>query len=458
MPFLMNIFLRKLEYMWYFYQKVKGEAMKNKKTLLVLETGAALFSLFFGGGNLIFPPFLGYMSGSSYIKGLAGFTMTSILLPILGIACMVRYKDFKELSGYVSKRFSILFPAVLFLAMGPALGIPRNAAVSYEMAITPFVGKDVLWARMVYAGIFFYLAYRVAKKPEVIGDLFGKIMGPLLVVLIFSLFIGCIIKVPYASPVPLQEYSGHTFLKGFLEGYMTMDVIASLNFGAIILFGLKEQGMHDEKELMKTTIYSGIFAGFLLFVVYGCLAHLGVLGRSMQGEFINGAMILSNLSNQYFGRIGMIVMGLVFILACFTTVSGLLVVCGDFFAETTNKSPSFYAGLFAFVSFVIAVVGLDGILKYSIPLLLVLYPLCMVLLVLGFFKKAMIAYPYMIKTTILVTFIVSLIATLSMYGITIPFTTFLVSYCDVEFAWILPAILGCFLGIVISKHKMPKKA
>lgn len=420
--------------------------MKQNNRQLILAVGIALFSMFFGAGNLIFPPYMGYAASKSYLYALFGFSTTAIILPVLGVASIALAGHLDVLAGRFSKKFAVIFSVILFIAMGPGLGIPRNEAVSFEMLVTPFMDTVPLWLSVVYSLVFFISATLLAFNPDRLSDLLGKVLGPCLIALIVILFIACMINIPsIPNNIPTMNRSD-VFIHGMLDGYLTMDTIASLNFGAIIALSLKENGINEPKDLIQTTIQAGIVAGVLLFIVYFMLTKIGSLGFMFEGV-TNGTDILTNTASTYLGTWGSVTLGLVFLLACFTTVTGLLAACGNFFASISKRDYKKIVVVLSVVSFVISISGLDAILKYSVPILLVIYPSCIVLVLLGLFDSFIKGSKNVYRCTICFTLVFSLLGVLHSYNVLPAYLDGLILLCGKDqFAWVVPSVVGLVIG------------
>ena len=248
-----------------------AQALRGKKLLLV---GFTLFSMFFGAGNLIFPPFLGAQAGTALWLAFVGFAVSAIGLPIAGVAAVARAGGLPALAGRVHPRFAQVFAVLVYLSIGPCLAIPRTASTSFEM-LTPLVGRSTP-GQFIYSLVFFAAAYFVALKPEKLTQRLGRILCPALLVLIVVLFAGCILRP--AAPgygTPAEAYAALPAAQGVLDGYQTMDALAALNFGAVIALNIQAVGITEEAAVRRGTIRAGLIAGGMLLVVYAMLTHIG---------------------------------------------------------------------------------------------------------------------------------------------------------------------------------------
>ncbi|MDD6725974.1 MAG: branched-chain amino acid transport system II carrier protein [Lactimicrobium massiliense] len=426
----------------------------NKRSIILV--GITLFSMFFGSGNLIFPPYLGFQAGGKAWFGLLGFALTAIICPVLAVIAIARFDDLPHLAGKAGKKFAIIFTILAFLSIGPCLAIPRNAAVSFEMAVVPFVKTPTLALRIIYSLIFFGISYLLCVHPESLTDTLGKILGPVLLGLMLFVAVLCMIRIPYVSLEPTGAYADHQVLQGFLDGYQTMDTIAALNFGNIIALNIIHMGIKDRKEVVSGTMKAGIIAGILLFVVYAAMMQVGVLSGIVSQNATNGANVLTNIVGSLLGNKGIILLGVIYVLACLTTCVGLLCSCAEYFASISKMSYKKWIILFTVSSFAMSIVGLDQILKISVPILNAIYPVAMVLVLLGQFKKHLEKHPMVFPSAILLTGIVSVIYALSSAGIRIPYVTGLILSIPptADLCWLIPAAAGIVIGWVLPAGRL----
>ena len=209
---------------------------------------------FFGAGNLIFPPQLGQLSGTNMLVSMGGFLISAVGLPILAIAVVAKAGGLHILASRVHPRFAFAFTLLIYLSIGPFLGIPRAASLAFEMGISPFLSNTVGESNLpllIYTLVYFGIAYWLCMSPSKLVDRFGKVLTPVLLVLIASIFVFSLFKPIGELVAPIGDYAQFPLLKGFLEGYMTMDAIAALNFGIVISIALKGMGVTEEKNLCQ---------------------------------------------------------------------------------------------------------------------------------------------------------------------------------------------------------------
>jgi len=362
--------------------------------------GLMLFALFFGAGNLIFPALLGQQAGSNVWPAALGFLVTGVGLPFLGILAMgfSGSKNLQELAGRVNPIYAVIFTSALYLTIGPFFAIPRTATVSFEVGIAaPFMNGNTTVALWIYSAIFFGVTLLFCLKPAKIVDNVGKILTPGIVIGLVILLSMVIFK-PMGTPqIPQEGYIEGALFKGFTEGYNTMDALASLVFAIIVIHAIQRMGVNSKRGILKATAISGGVAAGLLGIIYVGIAFLGATSVKLFGYFENGGPVLSHAANHYFGIYGSILLGIVIVLACLTTSIGLITSCGEYFNTLFPKiSYKAFVVLFSVFSFVVSNAGLTNIITFSIPVLMLLYPLAVVLIFLTFtsplFKHAKMVY------------------------------------------------------------------
>ena len=309
----------------------------SKKDLVFISL--MLFSLFFGAGNLIFPPFLGQSAGNATWMSMVGFFITAVGFPILGVVAVAKSGGLHTLAKRVNPLFASIFTVLIYLSIGPCLGIPRAGSLPFEMAIAPYLPQSVSkpLALFIFTLVFFSIAYWISLSPAKLVDRMGKILTPTLLILISLIFIATIFRPLGSYGIATEEYITSPFVKGFLEGYLTMDTIAALNFGIVIALAIKSKGIKEEKVIISASIKAGIIAGILLIVIYSILAHLGASSGGRFGATENGAQTLTNIMTYIFGKPGAVLLAVIFTLACLTTCVGLITSCSQYFSTLTSK-------------------------------------------------------------------------------------------------------------------------
>lgn len=418
--------------------------------------GVTLFSMFFGAGNLIFPPYLGAQAGTSAWAAFSGFAMSAVGLPVLGVIAVTLSGGLNTLASRVHPRFAFVYILVLYLAIGPCLAIPRTASTSFSMAGPPFLPENVPvpLVQLVYTLVFFTAASLVALHPEKLTEYLGKRLTPVLLVLIAVLFAAALQNPAGPAAEPSQTYAQAASLKGFLYGYQTMDTLAALNFGMIVALNVQALGIREERAVMKETVSAGWIAGILLLAVYAMLNLTGQLSGSAFPGTANGTEVLMQMAEFLFGKAGAVILAVIFVIACFNTCVGLLSCCGKYFSGCFPRiGYRSWVFLFAGISAVLANVGLDAILRFSVPVLDAIYPLAILLIALAFLEKALRRFPAVYAWSALLCGLSSVLIVLENQKFAIPGLTKLIHEIpgySAGFGWLLPTILGAGIGIFFS--------
>lgn len=417
--------------------------------------GFTLFSMFFGAGNLIFPPFLGYSAGKSLWRGLAGFLVSAVILPILGVGAVALAGGLEKLTERVHPKFSRIFPLLIYLSIGPFLAIPRTAGTSYEMAVLPLLGKyGGRYLQLTYTLLFFAAAYGISLKPDRLSNWLGKVMTPCLLFLVALIFVGCICWPMGQWADPLFAYRENPAARGFLEGYQTMDTLAALNFGIVIALNIRAKGVTKETFIVRETLLSGFIAGVLLTLIYGALAYIGSLAGTGLPGTENGAGILTWAVEELYGRNGLLILAVIFFISCFNVCTGLLCCCSEYFSIRFPWFPyPGWAALFSLISFGIANIGLTRILDFSVPIIHSIYPVAIVLIILSFIHPWICRFPLIYPCCIFPAALVSVADNLEkLPGWTLTSFSFLKQLpgYSIGFSWLLPAVIGALTGILAS--------
>ncbi|MGX6444365.1 branched-chain amino acid transport system II carrier protein [Neobacillus sp. K501] len=373
--------------------------------------GVMLFALFFGAGNLIFPASLGQHAGSNIWVAVAGFLITGIGLPFLGILAMgvSGSKNLQELSSRVHPVYGVVFTSLLYLTIGPFFAGPRTGAVAYDIGIAPFVGEGFGQIGLfIFTLLFFTVTLWFSLNPAKLVDHVGKLLSPAIIILIFVLLVMVIVKPLGPIGEPQAAYASGAFMKGFVEGYNTMDALASLVFGIIVINAIRSMGVTSARGVLSATAKSGIVAIVFLAIIYVGVSYLGATSTAAFGLFDTGGPVLGKTAFHYFGSLGTVMLSVIIILACLTTSIGLITACGEYFHSLLPKiSYKKFVVFFSLVSFIIANFGLSNIITFSIPVLMFLYPLAIVLMLLTFlsklFKDSQIVYVAATVVTLMIS-------------------------------------------------------
>ena len=432
-----------------------------------------LFGMFFGAGNLIFPVYMGQMAGRSMWPALIGFIITGVGLPLLGVAALgiSRSSGLFELSGHIGRPYGYFFTCALYLTIGPFFAIPRCATTSFTVGIEQIIpqGSDKLSLYLLLFSLaFFVAALLFSLYPGKIMVWVGKILNPA-----FLLFLGILVVVTLVNPgaaiaevEPAGDYATVPFFEGFIEGYNTLDALASLAFGIVVVNVIRGLGVEDGDAVASNTVRAGIFSCRLMAVIYFFVTLIGVHSRGVIASAENGGVALAQIAKHYLGAPGLIVLAATVTLACLKTSVGLITSCAETFAGMfKGLSYRAWAIIFSVVAFGFANFGLSNIISYSLPVLMFLYPLAIVLIVLSlcgkFFGHDRRVYRWVIGFTFfaaLYDLCASLpgnvISALHLNGV-LDFVRANLPLAHLGLGWVCPAALGLVIGLAV--HFISKK-
>jgi LIVCS family branched-chain amino acid:cation transporter len=357
-----------------------------------LLLASMLFGMFFGAGNLIFPALLGQQAGSALWPAAAGFCLTGVGLPLLGVAALgiSRSEGLFEMASRVGRGYGYFFTCLLYLAIGPLFAIPRTATVSFSVGVQPLLPQSYAApALRLFSAVFFAAALFFSLRPSGILTWVGKILNPL-----FLLFLGILTVTALLRPMgsasalePVGAYATASFFQGFLDGYNTLDALAALAFGIVLIRSIRGLGVQSPRAISGCTIRAGCLSTLLMAAIYCMLTVVGAQSRTVYGLCADGGEVLYKVGTHYFGQLGGVLLGVIVTFACLKTAIGLITSCAETFVELFPHSISYrsYAVLFCLVSFAIANFGLTRIIQLSLPALMFLYPLTITLILLCLF-------------------------------------------------------------------------
>ena len=428
--------------------------MKKKELLMI---GLMVFSVFFGAGNLIFPPIIGKQAGTNVVTTMLFFSITAIIFPILGVVAVAKSNGLRNLANRVDPIFSIIFTIATYLAIGPALAMPRAGTLPFEIAISPYIPANIPKGLIlfIYTTVFFGVVYWLSLSPNKLLERISKITSPIFLVLILMLFVGTFLKPmgEYMPPEPL--YAKNMGLQGFLDGYLTLDALAGLNYGLVVVYVIKQKNVLEESKIAKIVISTGIFAGILLFVVYMMLAHVGASSISKFPNTSNGAEILADVMKYLYGNFGAVLLACMFTVACLNIGVGLTTSLSQYFHSMVKRVPyKVWATIWVIWSYMLANLGLNKIMEYSVPVLLAIYPASLVLIVLALIDKYIKGSSTVYRFVIYPTVVISIIHTLDKINIEIPLASSLVKKLPLQSAdlgWLSAAGICFVIGFIISK-------
>lgn len=406
-------------------------------------------------------------AGSSIWPAVIGFCLTGVGLPLLGIVTMgiSRSEGLFDMSSKVSKEFGYFFTCVLYLSIGPLFAIPRTSTVSFSVGFSPFVNEESKdFALLIFTFVFFFAVLLFSLKPSKILVWVGKVLNPTFLVFL-SILLVTALMLPMGNVdtlKPLNNYNSQSFFAGILEGYNTMDALASLAFGIIIINAIRELDVKDPRIISICTMKSGVFAVLIMAVIYISLAFAGAQARTVYGSNADGGQILNLIATHYFNHLGGILLGIIITFACLKTSVGLVTACSTTFCELFPNLCSYrtYAIIFTLFSFGISNMGLSKIIEYSIPVLIFLYPLTISLILLCLFGKLFQYKKSIFQWTIGFTcvgaffdFIKALPTNLKSYISGIEVLEDLgrmMPLEDIGMRWVIPALVGICIGLLFK--------
>jgi len=433
-----------------------------------IAIGLMLFALLFGAGNLIFPAAMGQNAGVNVWYAVLGFCVTGVGLPLISIAAL-GYSgclDLEEAAGRVHPWYGVFYSVVSYLAIGPCFAAPRTGTVSFEIAVKPFLGSfspDI--ALPIFLLIFFLLTYWLAATPSKLVDRVGKILTPALLAVILLLIVQSFIT-PLGTPqAPTKNYATPVtaVMQGILDGYNTLDAIASFIFATLVISFVKEGGVTHPKAIMKQVLLSGSIAVALLAFIYIFIAKIGADSVTPLGILETGAPVLAGSAKILFGNLGAAILAVIVLLACLSTSVGLVTCCAAYFMRLLGHfSYKTYAVIFCVISYLVGLFGLKTIIVSTIPVLMFIYPLLVALICLIFLDKFFGGRQCVYAWTIAFTFVMATINLLETAGVNLgSFETMLQTYVPLHtfgMGWIPFAAAGFVIGLIWKAAVPEKKA
>ena len=451
--------------------------MTTKKLTLrqkILVAGT-LFGMFFGAGNLIFPVHLGQMAGRNALPAIIGFIITAVGIPILGVAAIgITHSDgLQTLSGKVGKGYGIFFTCLLYLTIGPLFAIPRCATVSFTTGITPLLGADSperLYL-LLFSAVFFAFVLFFSLRPGKITVWIGKIINPLFLFFFAVLMLAALLApgAAVSAVEPVEAYRSDAFFPALIEGYGTMDAIAGLAFGIVVIDVIRRMGVDNDDTIAEDVLSSGLLTGALMALIYVVSIVVGAQSRGLFELSENGGIALTQIAGHYLGGVGLFILAFTITFACLKTSIGLVTACAETFSKMTNGKISYrsWAILFTVFSFAVSNIGLSAIIEYSIPMLMLIYPPAIALILLAFLGK-FFAHD---RTVYIATMIGTWAAAIFDCMKTLPapvqaalhldapiaFAAVHLPLFDKNLGWLLPAVIGFAAGMAIraSRRQTP---
>lgn len=439
-----------------------SENLNKKKGSVgdLITVGFALFAMFFGAGNLIFPPELGVKAGPDWWIGVLCFILADAGIALVALFSLIKYDgNIEKITGTIGVIPGTIVNTIMILCIGVLVATPRTAATTFEVGFLPITGmENSKLVLAIFSVVFFAIVLALTIKPNKVVDIVGKILTPvLLVTLAIIIIMGFVAPASDIQPAMVDT----TVKDGIYNGYQTLDGMAALFFGMIIISSIKDKGYTEKKAVSGMTAKAGVLAAILLVLVYGGLGYLGAsTGQLWHSDVaagaINQAGLLTNIAEELVGRPGVIILGVIVGFACLTTAIGLTSAVADFFSGLSKGKLSYSKAVIICVILctLICNLGLSKIVAFAAPILGLVYPPIIALFVLSYFSKNALKRNVYVCTA-LFAFIQSAILTIcDTFGVEglnfihkLPLDTY-------GFGWIIPAIVGLIVGLILPGPKM----
>jgi len=444
---------------------INDDSTQRSGTAVLIATSLTLFSMFFGAGNLIFPPLMGASAGSNFTPAIIGFLIAGVALPVVSIITIaLSGTDMRDLVSRAGTHFGLVFSVLVYLSIGAFYALPRTGAVSFSTAVAPVIDTQSTVASIIFNLIFFAIAFYLCWNPTNIIDSLGKVLTPILLGLLVLLVFLCLASLPASHDAPTGEYVHNPLAAGLLDGYMTMDSIAALAFGIIVVTSLGHTGGGIGAKVVRRTSTAAVIAGALLGVVYVGLGLIGHVIPNAQ-SYTDGASLLADAARSTMGWPGQIVFGLIVLTACMTTAVGLIAATSEFFNRLL-PSISYRAWmiLFTLISFVLASAGLSSVLAFAVPIITFLYPIAITVVFM-----TIVSHPFRLATPAMWTFRLgtwtaaawSGATTLAQVGVATDRINSLLMWSPLQanqLGWILPTIVAALIGACVDVALLKRSA
>lgn len=450
-----------------------------KRSLTAKETvtiTSMLFGMFFGAGNLIFPAKMGVDAGSNLWPGFLGVFITAVGIPMLAVVALglSRCEGVVSLANKVGKKYSIFFCSLLYLTIGPLFAIPRCASTSFSVGAVGLLGPEHNGLYLaIFSFVFFAIVLLFSLKPGGIMTWIGKILNPVFLVFLFALVIAALVHPidKVAAVIPAEGYAtgGQAFFTGFLEGYNTLDALAGLAFGIVVINVVRGTGIQQPEDVAKSTAKAGIFSCLFMGIIYFFITLICTQSASLCASCENGGEVLGTIANYYFHSVGSYLTAAIVTFACLKTAIGLVTSCGEAFVQMFPKGPKYpvWAVIFCITAFGIANFGLSTIVAWCVPVLMFVYPLAITLILLALTEKWFGGSKTVYVCTTGFTLIAAIFDLLGTLAGMIPQSGFLaavkafggqfIPLYSLGMGWIVPALIGFAVGMVLRSAGKSKE-
>lgn len=413
-----------------------------------IVVGFALFAMFFGAGNVVFPPYIGMHAGEQWANGFLFYFIADIGLALVAMFAILHAGGADNITGRIGHVASKVLMCAVILCIGPMVAIPRTAATTLEMSVTPFFSGI---SPVVFSIIFFAVILLLSIKQSAVIDIVGKILTPALLIGLLILIVKGFVS-PIGDIVDTGVSASEVTVNGIKSGYQTMDVLAAMAFGIIILSSADEKGYTDSKSAAKMIGIAAALSGVLLLIVYFGLTYLGATASTVFPTDISRANLVIGIVELLLGKAGLIIFAIVIALACITTAVALVSSAASFFAKLANDKISYsvFVVVICVSSAVISNLGLDMIIAIATPVLDIVYPPMLVLILLSWFGDKLHKSVYV--SSVAGSLIASVLATAELYGMNIPVIDSL-PLASLGLGWLTPAAVFGLVAYLVSKVK-----
>lgn len=413
-----------------------------------IVVGFALFAMFFGAGNVVFPPYIGMHAGEQWANGFLFYFIADIGLALVAMFAILHAGGADNITGRIGHVASKVLMCAVILCIGPMVAIPRTAATTLEMSVTPFFSG---MSPVVFSIIFFAVILLLSIKQSAVIDIVGKILTPALLIGLLILIVKGFVS-PIGDIVDTGVSASEVTVNGIKSGYQTMDVLAAMAFGIIILSSADEKGYTDSKSAAKMIGIAAALSGVLLLIVYFGLTYLGATVSTVFPTDISRANLVIGIVELLLGKAGLIIFAIVIALACITTAVALVSSAASFFAKLANDKISYsvFVVVICVSSAVISNLGLDMIIAIATPVLDIVYPPMLVLILLSWFGDKLHKSVYV--SSVAGSLIASVLATASLYGMNVPVIDSL-PLASLGLGWLTPAAVFGLVAYLVSKVK-----
>ena len=420
------------------------EKRKNKTLLDSIVVGFALFSMFFGAGNVVFPPFLGFGSGQQWANGFIFYFIADIGLAMLALFALIKAGGAENITGRVGTVASNILMCAIILCIGPMVAIPRTAATTYEMSIAPLISGI---SPVLFSIFFFIVVLLLSIRQSAVIDIVGKVLTPALLVGLLALIIKGVID-PIGPIINMRVSAGFVTKNGISSGYQTMDVLGAIAFGVLIIKSANDKGYTEQKSSSRMIAMAAAISAALLFIVYFGLTYLGATAGTVFNRDIGRAELVISIVKWILGDVGLVLFAIVVALACLTTAVALVSSAASFFEKLFKGKVSYklLVVIICVASTAIANLGLDKIVSIAAPILDIVYPPTLALVLMSWLGDRIGKSVY--STTAGFAAVMSVLTTLSGYIQGLDFINRL-PMADLGLGWVIPTAV-CFVATFMN--------